>query len=335
MLAAWRARDAAYDGLFYFGVRTTRIVCRPSCPSQPRAENLVFFNDYQGALAEGFRPCKRCRPDHFTGTVPEWARGLIDRVQSAPEFPLRERDLVAMNLEPATVRRWFQKNLGVSFARWQRGLRLSAAIGELTQGEKIEDAMLSSGYRSISGLKEALKIKGHTHGEVAELFLHLFSTEIGQILAGATRDALCFLQFIDRQSLPRQYASLRKQFSAEPVFQRTDILSHTEREIIGYLHRDLVRFTVPTRLSGSDFQKSVWAALEKIPHGQTRTYLEVATSIGKPDAVRAVATAIGSNPINLIIPCHRVIGQDGKLTGYSGGLARKEKLLRLEGAIIA
>jgi methylphosphotriester-DNA--protein-cysteine methyltransferase len=152
MAAAWKRRDPEFDGLFVFGVKTTGIFCRPSCPSQPRRENVVFFGNMGEAVAAGYRPCKRCQPELANGKPPEWIAPLLERAQ---EERISAGGLKRMGIAPERARRWFQRNYGMTFAAWQRGLRLSRAFTEIRRGAALDDVILGNGFESHSGFRSA------------------------------------------------------------------------------------------------------------------------------------------------------------------------------------
>jgi AraC family transcriptional regulator of adaptative response/methylated-DNA-[protein]-cysteine methyltransferase len=335
MYRASVARDASYEGIFVMAVRTTGIFCRPSCPAKkPAPENVEFFATPREALAHGYRPCKRCRPMEPSGATPEPIGRILEELESDPALRLRDGDLRGRGVDPAALRRWFMANHGMTFHAYQRARRLSRALGQLIDGSEITQTAFENGYDSLSGFQEALrKITGRSPARsrastVVELTRIL--TPLGPMLAGATSDGICLLEFTDRRMLATQLKRIATRLDAHFVPGSNAITSALERELAAYFAGELREFTLPLVMPGSDFQVSVWNMLRSIPYGQTRSYSEQAAAIGNPAAVRAVARANGDNRIAIIIPCHRVIGADGALTGYGGGLWRKRYLLALE-----
>jgi AraC family transcriptional regulator of adaptative response/methylated-DNA-[protein]-cysteine methyltransferase len=335
MLRALMERDRGYDGIFVAAVRTTGIFCRPSCPGRkPYARNVEFFTGARDALFAGFRPCKRCRPLEVGAPAPPWIRGLLEEIEGEPERRLRDRDLRSRGLDPARVRRWFQRHHGMTFQAYQRALRLGRAMESLGSGGRIVETAYENGYESVSGFYSAMRrLTGHAPGgsrRAAVVRLARIGTPLGPMLAGATEDALCLLEFADRRMLETQLARIARSLTAVLVPGESEILEQAETELGEYFAGARRAFTVPLRTGGTPFQQAVWAQLGEIPYGETRSYAEQARRLGRPEAVRAVARANGDNRIGIVIPCHRVVGSDGKLTGYGGGLWRKRRLLALE-----
>ncbi|MDQ2866866.1 MAG: methylated-DNA--[protein]-cysteine S-methyltransferase [Verrucomicrobiota bacterium] len=329
MEKAREARDASYDGLFFIAVKTTGIFCRPSCPARPKRANIEFFTAIGDAVSAGYRPCKRCRPDLANGKPPEWVEQLIERVNASPDVRLRAADLRAMQIAPERARRWFQQNYGMTFSDWARGLRLSSAFTQLRNGEPKEDVMLGNGFQSHSGFNAAL---ARTFTEPTDdcIRMTMLETPLGPMVAAANDEGVCLLEFADRRGLDASYEKMRKIFRVPVLPGEKDALKKLRAELAAYFAGTLRRFTVPLFVRGTEFQKKVWRELKKIPHGETVSYEQIAERVGNYRAVRAVARANGTNRISIIIPCHRVIGKDGGLSGYGGGVWRKRLLLDLE-----
>jgi AraC family transcriptional regulator of adaptative response/methylated-DNA-[protein]-cysteine methyltransferase len=341
MLAAVRRRDARYEGVFVIAVRTTGIACRPGCPARtPRPENLEFFADLAAAEAAGFRACLRCRPERAAGAAPTWMAELESELARHPARTLSDGDLAARGLEPRRVRRaWLARN-GQTFHAWQRARRLGLAHDALRSGRGADDAGFDAGYASASGFREAFgKLFGAPPASAARstrvLRARLLASPLGPILAAASDDGLCLLEFADRKGLPGQARSLLRWHDAAVVPGEHAHLAQLERQLAQYFAGRRARFDLPLDLRGPPFHVAVWRALLEIPPGETRGYAELARSLGRPDGQRAVASANGCNRISIVVPCHRVIGSDGKLVGYGGGLWRKRRLLELEGAELA
>ena len=334
MVAAWRRRDAGYDGVFFFAVRTTGIFCRPSCPSQPKRENLEFFPNAGAAVRAGYRPCKRCRPELANGTPPEWVAALMARVAAAPEAAVSARDLRALGVPPEKARRWFQKYHGMTFAAWCRGLRLSRAFTQIWRGEPMDDVILGHGFESHSGFRSAFtRAFGQSPRRAVAgdgLRVALLDTPLGPLLAAVSDLAVCQLEFADRRGLEKSYAEMRRRFARPVVPGDNAVLKQLRAELAEYFRGARRQFTVPVELHGTEFQQRVWAELQRIPFGQTASYETIAHRVGRPTAVRAVARANATNRLYLLVPCHRVIGKEGSLTGYGGGVWRKRLLLDLE-----
>jgi len=335
MYAAIARRDPAFDGIFLTAVTSTGIFCRPSCSAKtPRRENVEFFPTARDALFAGYRPCLRCRPLEPAGAAPAWLRPLLDDLAQEPTAPWSDEDLRARGLEPSRVRRWFKSQYGMTFQAYRRGLRLSRALGQLKNGAPVTSAAFDSGYESVSGFADAVQqLVGRAPAasrDATAVVIARVLTPLGPMIAGATDEGLCLLEFTDRRMLERQLQHLAKLLPGPLAPGRNPILDRIEEELGRYFAGELREFTVPLVVPGSEFQRRVWDGLQRIPYGETRSYGEQAAAIGRPDAVRAVARANGDNRIAIVIPCHRVIGADGKLTGYGGGLWRKRWLLDLE-----
>ncbi len=337
MWHAFTTRDGAYDGIFFTGVRTTGIFCRPTCPARkPARENVEFFATSSDALFGGYRPCKRCRPMEPRGEVPEWLRGVLEALDRDPARRWKDADLRARGLEPARVRRWFQAHHDMTFHAYQRARRLGRALGQLSLGDDIVQTAYRNGFESLSGFNDAVRrLAGESPGrsrDATVVHLTRIPTPLGPMLAGATANALCLLEFAERRMLETQLRRVRKRLRAVLVPGETDITRAAAAELDDYFAGQLRDFTIPLATAGTPFQEDVWRDLRTIPYGETRSYGEQAQRIGRSTAVRAVARANGDNRIAIIVPCHRVIGSDGKLTGYGGGLWRKRRLLDLESA---
>jgi AraC family transcriptional regulator, regulatory protein of adaptative response / methylated-DNA-[protein]-cysteine methyltransferase len=332
-------RDASYEGQFIVGVRTTGIFCRPTCPARkPARKNVEFFSQASEALFAGYRPCKRCRPMEPAGEVPTWLRGLLQTLETDPGRRWRDADLRALDLEPSRVRRWFKAHHGMTFHAYQRARRLGLALGQLSLGDDLLHTAYRNGFESLSGFNDAVrKIAGDSPGrlrEAAVVRLTRISTPLGPMVVGVTEQALCLLEFADRRMLETQLKRIQKSMAAVIVPGETEITQQAAAQLSEYFAGQRQEFSVPLVAPGTEFQQTVWTELQTIPYGQTRSYGEQALRIGRAKAVRAVAKANGDNRISIMIPCHRVIGADGSLTGYGGGLWRKRWLLELEQGII-
>jgi AraC family transcriptional regulator of adaptative response/methylated-DNA-[protein]-cysteine methyltransferase len=335
MYEAVLRKDTAYEGVFFLGVRTTGIFCRPSCPARkPKFDNVEFFGRIADALHAGYRPCLRCRPLEYAGTPPRWLRGLLEELDREPERRWRDGDLRQRGLDPTRVRRWFQKNHGMTFHAYQRARRLGGALGRLRHGEAIMEAALDSGYDSLSGFSEALqKITGCSPDRSrSSLTLQVtrLGTPLGPMIVATSDEKLVLLEFVDRRSIETQLRQACNRLDAVMVPGENRLARAVADQLKDYFDGQLRVFDLPLALAGTPFQEEVWRQLLTIPYGTTRSYLEQAREIGRPQAVRAVARANGDNRIAIIVPCHRVVGSDGKLTGYGGGLWRKKRLLELE-----
>lgn len=339
MERAFYNKDASYDGIFFVAVKTTGIFCLPSCPAKPNRENVEFFASARAAIFAGYRPCKRCHPTDVNGAPPRWADELMRRMERAPGEKITAREMQNMGVTPERARRWFLEHYGMTFAEWQRGKRLAEAFTQIRNGEPLDDVIFANGYESHSGFRDAFsrtfgappiragRTRGARDAYIAAQFLE---SPLGALLAAATRDAVCFLEFSDRRMLESNYRQIRSRFGLPILPTTNDVLEKLRAELACYFQGQLKNFSLPLVMNGTRFQERVWRELQEIPFGETLSYQKLAGRIGQPSAVRAVARANGANRISILIPCHRVIAQDGALTGYGGGLWRKRLLLELE-----
>lgn len=332
-------RDREYDGVFIVAVRTTGIFCLPSCPSRPaRPENREFFARTEDAIFAGYRPCKRCRPLHASGTAPEWIEQLLDRVDANPGERIPDAEISAMGIEPARVRRYFQDRFGMTFQAYCRGRRLGGALASLRRGGRIDDAIFDHGYESHSGFRDAFaKLFGSPPGRADRshcVRVSLEETPLGPMIYGVTDDAVCLVEFASRRMLEKQIESVRRKFSAAVVPGTTDVLDSLRAQMLEYFAGTRTRFDLPLAAPGSAFQERVWRELRAIPYGETLSYEALASRVGIPGAVRAVGTANGANRIAIVIPCHRVVRKNGETGGYGGGRWRKVALLDLEASVM-
>lgn len=340
MLRAFQRRDRCYEGIFVAGVRSTGVFCRPGCPARtPLSENLEFFPSASDALFAGYRPCLRCKPLVLAGTPPDDLARLLRLVEADPLRPWRAADLRALGLHPDRVRRWFMARHGLSFAAYARARRLGLALAAIRQGGRVTQAAFDHGYESLSGFAEALRsVSGAAPTQGARrkvIHLRQLDTPLGPLLAGAVDEGLCLLEFAQRRALEHQLTVLGKHLQALLLPGGHAHLDQVATELEGYFAGSAEPFQTPLVLPGTAFQQVVWSELRKIPHGHTISYGELARRVGDAKASRAVAHANGLNRVAILVPCHRVIGADGRLTGYGGGLWRKQRLLELEGVLLA
>ncbi|QDU83248.1 Bifunctional transcriptional activator/DNA repair enzyme Ada [Planctomycetes bacterium Pla163] len=337
MYAALVARDAAFEGVFVAAIRTTGIVCRPTCPARkPLARNVEYFGTLGQALAAGYRPCKRCRPLEPVGAVPDWLAELVADVEADAGRRFTDADLRPRELDPARVRRWFLREHGLTFHAFQRARRLGRALGHLTLGADLDAVGEAAGFESASGFRDAFQRHfgappGRARGTCAVRVTRLTSP-LGPLVAAATDDALVLLEFADRRMLSTQIERLRRHLDAAFAPGDNGVLERTQTQLDAYFAGRLTDFDLPLALPGTPFQRAVWSELRTIPYGTTRSYAQQAAAIGRPEVVRAVGRANGDNRLAIVVPCHRVVGADGRLTGYGGHLWRKQRLLELEAA---
>ncbi|QFG30424.1 bifunctional transcriptional activator/DNA repair protein Ada [Pseudomonas umsongensis] len=339
MVRAMLERDTAYEGVFFTAVKTTGIFCRPGCTARsPKPENVEFFAHADECLAAGYRACLRCKPMDAAAIAPHWVQQLLKSVNADPEQRWTDAQLIAEGIEPLKLRRWFKQHLGMTFHAWLRTRRLGMALGGIKQGHSIDSAAYDSGYESLSGFRDAFQKSFHiTPGRAANseplLFTRLI-TPLGPMIAMAERRGLVLLEFLDQPSLSREVQALQNRFGYVVAPGHNGHLQQIEDQLSEYFAGKRTEFSVALHMPGSEFSRQVWAELAHIPYGQTTTYGAIASTLGKPGASRAVGLANGHNRLSIVVPCHRVIGADGSLTGYAGGQPRKAFLLRLEKAAV-
>jgi AraC family transcriptional regulator of adaptative response/methylated-DNA-[protein]-cysteine methyltransferase len=331
---AFVARDPTFEGLFFTGVSTTGIFCRPTCGARkPRREHVVFFPTARAALLAGYRPCRRCRPDEPAGGTPPPLRDLLAALAADPGLRFGDRDLRDRGLDPSGVRRWFRRHHGMTFQAYQRTLRLGAAHRRLRDGATATAVAFDHGWESLSGFADACRrLFGTSPTRVPGPVVTVtrLATPLGPVVAGATDAGVCLLEFVAPGEVEGELRRLGARLDAALVPGRGPHLDRLAAELDGYFAGRVRDFTVPLDLRGTPFQQRVWRGLLTIPYGTTRSYGEQARLLGVPTATRAVARANGDNRIAIVVPCHRVVGADGSLTGYGGGLWRKRWLLDRE-----
>ena len=332
-------KNPDFEGVFWMGVKTTGIFCRPTCTARkPKPENVEFFRSAKEAILKGYRPCKVCKPLENPDETPEYIQKILEELREDPSLKFRDSDLVERGVEPATVRRWFQKKHGLTFHAFQRMFRLNTAFKKIQQGENIMETAYDSGFESLSGFNESFKsifgVSPKNSKDQKIIDLKRIETPIGTMYAAAVEEGICMLEFTDRKMLETEFKDLAKSLKATIVQGENPHFQTLEKELSEYFKGNRTEFTVPLSPVGTDFQKSVWQVLMKIPYGETWNYKKQSEVLGDAKKVRAVANANGMNKISILIPCHRVIGSNGTLTGYGGGIWRKQKLLELEKSIL-
>lgn len=335
MYQAILEKDPAFEGIFFTCVKTTGIFCRPICSARkPKFENVEFVHSSKTALGKGYRPCKICEPLRLPNETPDFVQSLLDEIRDKPDAKISDWELRQRRLEPHTIRRWFLKHHGMTFHAYQRLFRLNTAFKKIQSGETVSDAAFGTGYESLSGFADSFKSvfgvspkNGRAQGLID---LARLETPLGTMFAAAVPEGICLLEFSDRKALPTELKALAKHYNAQILLGDNPHFAVLKKQLEEYFGGSRRVFDVPLAMPGTTFQQAVWRELLTIPCGQTRSYAQQAERIGKPGAIRAVGTANGMNRISIIVPCHRVVGSDGSLTGYGGGLWRKQWLLDWE-----
>ncbi|MEM0929813.1 MAG: trifunctional transcriptional activator/DNA repair protein Ada/methylated-DNA--[protein]-cysteine S-methyltransferase [Pseudomonadota bacterium] len=332
LYAALVDRDPSYEGRVFVGVTTTGIFCRLTCPARkPKRENTQFFASTDACLEAGFRPCKRCKPLAASSDVDPVVERLLRALDADPLRRWSEADVTALGIDPSTARRNFRKAFGATFLEVARLRRIRAGAEARKKGEKTVDAQLEAGFESSSGFRSAFaKLLGRgpgtfTGGET--LKADFFDTPLGPMIILADDKALWLLEFADRKAIGRQLQVTERDFGSPVGLGSTAITEETKRQVTAYFDGDQSHFDLPLASFGTDFFRTVWDELHRIPLGTTRSYKEMAEAIGRPTAMRAVARANASNRLALVVPCHRVIAANGDLAGYAGGTWRKSWIL--------
>ncbi|PSR54653.1 XRE family transcriptional regulator [Adhaeribacter arboris] len=328
-------KDVSYEGTFIAAVKTTGIFCRPTCTARkPKRDNVLFFKNTKEAILHGYRPCKVCHPLENLGESPDYVKELLQEIHSNPSRKWSDYDLVKRGIEPNKIRRWFLKNHGLTFQAYQRLFRINSAFKKIQNGETITAAAFESGYESLSGFTDSFKIifgMSPSKGKQKQVInVTRLETPLGTMLAGAVEEGICLLEFTDRRMLETELKSLSKLLNATIIQGSNPNFEILRSELNEYFAGQRKVFSVPLITPGTNFQQTVWQELQQIPYGVTRSYKQQAIALQVPAAIRAVANANGMNRISILIPCHRVIGESGHLTGYGGGLWRKKWLLDLE-----
>lgn len=336
----WQAvceRDARADGQFVFAVLTTGVCCRPSCRSRRALrENVRFYPDIATAQAEGFRPCKRCQPEK---SDPQQQK--VEKVAAAcrlleQETPMTLEALARQAaLSPFHFHRLFKSVTGMTPKAWQQAWRARRLREALGQGEKITDAALSAGFPDNSSYyQQADAALGMTArqfrrgGEDLDITWVCGDGPLGRGLVAESKRGVCAV--LPGESDALLYAELASLFPNARLHPGDEAFRQRVAQVFSHLDDHRQPFSLPLDLRGTAFQLQVWQALRQIPAGETRSYRQVAQSIGRPRAVRAVASACAANKLALVIPCHRVVREDGALSGYRWGTARKALLLARE-----
>ena len=332
------ARDPAHDGTFVYAVRSSGVYCRPSCPARrPRRSQVVFYPLPEVARRCGYRPCRRCRPDQTSPADPqiELVRRLCRLIESRPEQNLTLADLGAeVGLSPAHLQRTFKRVTGISPRQYADACRLGRLKARLRDRSTVTRALYEAGYGSSSRLYERASSQlgmtpaTYRRGAPAVAIRYtLADCPLGRLLLAATDRGVCAVYLGEEGHLT---AELRREYPAAELSRDDETLRPWLADLLDHLSGQQPHLDLPLDVRATAFQWRVWQELRKIPYGSTRTYLEVAEALGRPTAARAVARACATNPVSVVIPCHRVVRGDGGLGGYRWGLGRKRALLERE-----
>jgi AraC family transcriptional regulator of adaptative response/methylated-DNA-[protein]-cysteine methyltransferase len=342
----WQAvleRDSAYDGKFVYGVRSTGIYCRPTCPSRrPRQDQVMFFDRPENAQKAGFRACKRCQPDAPLSPAADLAaqaRRMIDAAVDEGQPAPKLKDLSELiSISPYHLQRTFRSVMGISprqYAAARRAIRLRA---ELRAGTPVTHSLYEAGYGSASrfyettsqtlGMRPDEYRRGGAGMQITYTIVETPPQYEGCLLLAATPRGICSVQF--GSNLVELEAALASEFPHAERIRDDAALREWASILCDHLAGTRTAIELPLDVQGTVFQQRVWAELRRIPYGQTRTYTQIAEAIQQPTAARAVARACATNPAALVIPCHRVVRAGGELAGYRWGIQRKKALIEHE-----
>jgi AraC family transcriptional regulator of adaptative response/methylated-DNA-[protein]-cysteine methyltransferase len=333
------ARDRRADGTFFYAVTSTGVFCRPSCPSRrPHRDRVRFFDSTAAAIDAGFRPCLRCQPvsdrriNPLANRLARAAAYLTEHVDEA--VPLKSLAAIAA-LSPAHFQRQFTRALGLSPREYQAALRAERFRRALRSGRDVTTALYESGYGSPSRIYESAPTgKGvapssYRRGAAGLAIGYVVvPTTLGQLLVAGTARGVCAVKLGDDRATLE--AELRDEFPGAAIAPDRHLTADWVHALVNQLRGSGLALDLPLDVRGTAFQWRVWRALRDIPFGETRSYSEIAAAIGQPRAVRAVARACATNPVGLVVPCHRVVAKSGDPGGYRWGAERKRRLLALE-----
>jgi AraC family transcriptional regulator, regulatory protein of adaptative response / methylated-DNA-[protein]-cysteine methyltransferase len=345
----WRAvieREIGFDGAFVYAVRSTGIFCRPTCPSRrPRREQVVFFGQPSAAEQAGFRACRRCRPagaaraaapiaaDNPRAEIVRRACELIE--ERADEPPTLGELGEQIGVSPYHLQRTFKRVMGITPRQYADARRIERLKARLKEGDNVTTALYEAGYGSSSRLyeqaPEQLGMTPATYqrgGAGARIGYSIAESPLGRLLVAATERGVCFVSLGDDDGALE--ATLADEFPAAAIDRDDTVLGQAVDVIVRHLSGEQQQIDLPLDVCATVFQRRVWEILRAIPFGQTRSYRQVAEMLGQPTAARAVARACATNPVALVIPCHRVVGEGGDMRGYRWGIGRKQALLERE-----
>jgi len=338
----WRAvlkRDARFDGKLIFAVRSTGIYCRPTCPARrPHRENVLFFGVPEAAERAGFRACLRCRPNRAAGEDPQ-----IEMIRKAclyierhlDQAPTLEDLSTHTGVSPYHLQRVFKRIVGITPRQYASASRLSQFKTRVKKGGSVTEAIYDAGYGSSSRLYEQAPSQlGMTPasyqrgGEGTTINFTIAECSLGKVLVAATEKGICSVRLGDSEA--NLEAEFLSEYPAADVNRDNKQLNEMVKQIVSHVAGECTLLNLPLDIQATAFQQTVWEKLREIPYGSTRSYGDIARAIGRPTATRAVARACATNPVALVIPCHRVVREDKSLGGYRWGLERKSALIERE-----
>ena len=331
MTNAFLKRTKKFEDAFFVGVKSTGTLHKSTCGvRKPGKKNMDFFSSAKVALDYGYRPCKVCHPMLPADITPDWIKNLLDKVDHDPEYKIRDSELAKQEIDPNKIRRWFKKHHNITFQGYLKFNRINHRFGNICYDKKLS---VHQAYHTRKPLKQVAEDQEkYKEDENPKQWIAIsrIETPIGPLLAGANEDGICLLEFTDRRMLETQIKILEKRLNAALYSGKSPYFKKLAKQINEYFSGKRTEFDIPLITPGTPFQKEVWNAITTVPFGKIRTYKQQSIQINNPKAVRAVGSANGDNRIAIIIPCHRIVGNNGALVGYGGGLWRKRFLLELE-----
>ncbi len=333
------AKDSHADGHFVYAVRSTGIYCNPSCPSRrPKRENVVFFVLAETAEEAGFRPCRRCRPGEVHTDTTALVQSVCRYIEAHSEEALTLAQLgEQVHTSPFHLQRLFKRVVGVTPRQYIQTHRMARLKTHIKDGDAVTQALYEVGYGSSSRLYEQAPVHlGMTPttyrngGKGMSIRYTLVECPLGRLLVATTERGICAVELGDTDAMLEE--ALRQEYPAAHIQHDSTILDQEVQLILRHLNGEQQRLDLPLDIQATAFQSRVWQELRTIPYGKTRTYSEIALSLGDANKARAVAQACAANPVALIVPCHRVVRENTSIGGYRWGTERKNRLLAQEGS---
>jgi AraC family transcriptional regulator of adaptative response/methylated-DNA-[protein]-cysteine methyltransferase len=336
----WRAvlaRDPRFNDRFVYAVRSTGVYCRPICPSRrPARDQVLFFSGPGAAEQAGFRPCRRCHPRQPADPLVERTKQICRYMEANGEERLTLAGLASRaGVSARQLQRIFKRATGITPREYAEALRLGRVKKALKKGDDVTTALYKAGYGSSSRLYERSSAQlGMTPavygrgGAGMKISYTIAASRFGRVLVAWTERGICALSF-GGAGKPLQ-AFLTEEYPKAEIRRHHGAMTGFVQDVLAHLQGRQPHIDLPVDVQATAFQRRVWQELQSIPYGETRTYSQIARSLGQPAAIRAVARACATNPVSIVIPCHRVIRQDGSLGGYRWGLGRKRALLAQE-----
>lgn len=336
--AAILSRNSEFNGILVFGVRSTGIYCKPSCPAKrPKREQVRFFANSVNAEQAGFRPCKRCHPQSVLfGAESEWVHRICTYIEAHLSEKITLSTLgIYTGVSPYHLQRTFKRLVGLSPRQYAEACRLGKMRRSLRSGETVTKALYAAGFSSRSRYYEKNQI-GVNAGTIRrggaglQINYTIVNCALGRLLIGATEKGICVVSMGDTDE--KAMAALSEDYPLAETHRNDEEMLRWVSDFMKYFNRERLDLDLPVDVQATAFQWKVWKMIQSIPYGSTTTYSKIARSMGTPKSTRAVARACATNRVSLVIPCHRVVGEDGGLHGYRWGKHRKQALLSLENA---